>query len=262
LRRIVIIGTAVAVLVGASAAYAAFNTYTAGFTFSPSKAGTAKKPVPVAFTENLGAAGPTGDRAAILTNIKTTIYGLKSDGKDFPKCSNAIISTSPTFNAGCPKGSLVARGVVHALIGPSANPSKSAGLTCNPGLMVYNGGQGHLIFFFTASSPTQCAGLKTGATAPYDATYTRQGNNLVTNVPLPADISSAVAGHPGLYGSLIGETLNFIKTTKRVHGKTVASTESLGCKAGKRAWAVQYTATLYNGGGSETQTVHGSARCS
>jgi hypothetical protein len=263
----VIIGTALAVLVGASAAYASFfNSYTAGFTFTPAKAGTAKKPVPIKFVENLGANAPAGDRAAALTDIKATIYGLVSDGKDFPKCSDAIISTAPKFDANCPKGSLVATGLVHSLIGSATNPSQSVGFHCNPNLHVYNAGQGKLIFFFTATSPTQCGGLKTGATAPYNATVRRVGKNLVTNVPLPTDVSTAVAGNPGYYGSLIAQSLTWLKVTKHVHGKTVAATASIGCKNGRRPWKVQYTAHNYETtagvpGSAFVETVSGSSKC-
>ena len=53
MRRIIILGTAVAVLAGASVAFAAtgLNTYTAGFAFKPTKAGSKHKPVSVSFTE-------------------------------------------------------------------------------------------------------------------------------------------------------------------------------------------------------------------
>ena len=78
MRRLVIIGTALAVLVGATAAYAAFsNSYGGTKVFwSPKKAGSPAKPVPVGETEVLKASSSTiGNRAAPLTDIKTSFYG-------------------------------------------------------------------------------------------------------------------------------------------------------------------------------------------
>ena len=88
MRRTIIIGTAIAMLVGASAAFASFNTYSAGFKFSPTKAGTSSKPVTVGFLQTLGAGGTSGNRAAPLTDLKTTIYGIKANGKLFVMISS------------------------------------------------------------------------------------------------------------------------------------------------------------------------------
>ena len=91
MRRIIILGTAVTVLIAASVAVArgdGTNSYTAGFSFKPSKAGSKHKPVAVGFTETLSASNNTpGDRAAPLTDIKTSIYGLVSNAKHFPTCT-------------------------------------------------------------------------------------------------------------------------------------------------------------------------------
>jgi len=98
LRRIVIALTALVVLGTASAVYAAtsspINTYTAPMKFTPSKAGSKKKPSPTSFTQDINAMGTNGNRTAVLLNIKTKIYGLKVDGKDFPTCSAAKIAAA------------------------------------------------------------------------------------------------------------------------------------------------------------------------
>src|SRR5947209_4237438 len=131
-----IIGAAaVAVLAVAGVAYAAaFNTYSAKLTFSPSKAGSKSKASPLAFTEHLGAKGTGGNRAAPLVD-----------------------------------------------------------------------------------------------------------NNLVTDVPLPPDVSTKAGGLTGVYGSLIKEALTFKKLSTKVKGKTVGFNESFACKKGKRPYVVQYT---------------------
>lgn len=259
MKRKLLIATAIAMLVGASAAYAALNTYTATDTFSPSKAGSVAKPSPIGHTQVLGAANTDPTKvAAPLVDLKDKIYGLTSNPKPFPTCSVTTITTGPKFDAACPKGSQVATGQVQSILGPPtlAKP----GTNCNPQLHVYNAGKGKLWFFFTTRSGTDCNGLTTGATAPYPGTIKQQGKYLVTDVPLPPDISTKVAGHNNLYGSLITETIQWKKLTTKVKGKTVGFESSVACLHGKRPYSQSFTAT--NGSGvTETKTVSGSAKC-
>src|SRR5262249_38831328 len=152
--------------------------------------GTAKKPVGVSFVQTLAAKNTDPTKAAaVLVNIKTRIYGLKADGKDFPTCSPAKM-LSMKSDSFCPKKSKAAAGLVNSLLG---DPTLLLGtapphgrITCNPNLDVFNGGQGKLWFFFTTHTATQCAGLTTGQTAPYLGSISYQGKYQVTNIPLPA----------------------------------------------------------------------------
>jgi hypothetical protein len=259
-RIIIIIGTALAVLVGATAAYAAFNSYFGTKVSFTKGVGSKTAPVPVGHTESWVASAPPGARAAPLIDIKTTYYGVVADGKDFPKCTDNMIAGNPKYDAACPKGALLAQGAVHALLGPANDPSASKGTSCNPALKAYNGGPGRIVFFFVEDASHQCDGLRTGATAPYDGFVKQVGPNLVADVPLPPDISNKVANQPGLYGSLIRENLTWFKRSKKVHGTTVAPLASVACKHGRRPWKVQFTAQGY-GGGTEVQTVTGSDKC-
>jgi hypothetical protein len=261
LKRIIIIGTALAVLVGATAAYAAFNTYGgSGLTFSPHGAGSKSKPVSLGMVETLKVNAPAGDRAAPLTDVKLTIYGANINGGKFPKCTDSMIEANPAkYDAACPAGSRIGSGPVHSLLGPSTNPAASSppAVVCDTTLHVYNGGPATQVFFFVTPNPATCGGLRTGATAPYDNHISHQGKNLIIDTPLPPDISNKVANQPGLYGSLITEFLTFPKATRNGHGYM----ESVACKGHKRPWSITYTSQDYNGGGSETQTVKGNAPC-
>lgn len=256
MRRIIIIGTAVAVLVGAATAYAALNTYTANIKVTGG-VGSPSSPAPVAYSETLGAANATvGSRAAPLTDIKTSVYGLIGNPGAFPTCNGNKISDQKT-DSFCPPKALVATGPVNSLLG--GTNLTIAGSACNPFLHVWNGGGGKLWFFFTTSARYSCGSLRTGATPAYSGQITQKGKNLVTDVPLPPFVSTAVAHHTGLYGSLIKEVLTYSKLTTRVHGKTVGFTESVGCKAGKRPFTVSFTAV--SSGVKETKTVSGSGPC-
>lgn len=259
-------------LFGAAAAYAAGpvssppNSYTGSFAVKGA-AGTAAKPTAVALTESLGMSSTTaGNVGAPLTDIKTTIFGVKApNGGKFPTCTIAKISANNgnngKWNGVCPKGSLVATGsVTAALTSPAANLA-GPGAPCQLGLWVYNGGPGKLTFFFT-TSPAQCDGLTTGDAAPWLGKVSEQGKNLVTDVPEPADVSYN-AGNVGLFGSLETETLHFRKMTVKKGGKVYPYIESTGCKKHARAYSITYTATQSNTG-SPTEavgTVKGSASC-
>jgi hypothetical protein len=256
LRRIIItIGTAVAVLVAATVAFADANTYTAAL--SSTKAGSKSSPAPASFTQTLGASGTGGKLAAPLDNLKTTIYGLVPNPKPFPTCSDTQIIAAHNDTV-CPKKALIATGTVAALLGSSA--LTPPGTACNPLLDVWNAGGGKLWFFFVVKPPSHtCATLTTGATPPYSGTIKASGKNEVINVPLPPNVSTNVAGI-GLYGSLILEKLKYLNVTTKVKGKTVAFNSSVGCKSGKRPFAVAFTAL--EGGSNVTTTKTGSASCS
>jgi hypothetical protein len=247
--------------VGATAAYGATaaNDYSGtNLTFAKG-AGSKKKPLGISWKQTLAAKNTDPSKAAaVLLNIKIKIYGLASNAKQFPKCSGSqmVIKKSDSF---CPKASKFATGTVNSLLG-DPTLSKSNRAPCNPNLDVFNAGKSKLWFFFTTHSALQCGGLTTGTTAPYLGTVKQQGKFQVTNIPLPPDISTRVANQPGLWGSLIHETLNWRKVSVKKNGKTVFNTVSVGCKKGKRPWSVTYTATT-NGHDRQTSTVSGSSKC-
>ncbi|MGA2926653.1 MAG: hypothetical protein ABSG43_11785 [Solirubrobacteraceae bacterium] len=255
---IIAITTALAVLVGAASAFAAFNTYTASYPLTSNKAGSSGSPSALGFTENFAATGTSGNRTAALTDIKTTIYGLVTNGKDFPTCSLAKIANAKS-DSGCPKGAMVASGSITAVLGPANNPSQSAAglIACAPKLHVWNAGQGKVVYFFISpASAHLCGPITTGLVGPYPGTLKQQGKNLVLNTPVPSYVSFP---EPGFEGSLEGEHLVWPKLTTKVAGKTVAYAASVACKKGKRPYSTSFTAVL--NGSSETGSVSGSVAC-
>jgi hypothetical protein len=259
LGRIIIAGMGLVALVGASAAVAAtnVNTYTAKLAFKPSRAGTVQRPVALGFTENVTAANENpSDRAAPLKDIKTTIYGIRSNGGSFPSCDGRqmTVNRSDSF---CPHMALVASGPLSAQLGDPTLVGPSP--PCKSFLHVWNGGRGKLWLFLTTDARHRCGSLHTGDTAAFPATIKRVGQDEVVNVRLPADVSTAVASIPGLYGSLVKGALTFRKLTTKVKGKTVGFNESFACQDGKRSYSVQFTAATSSG--PETQTIRGSAKC-
>jgi hypothetical protein len=264
LRRLVVIATALAVLVTAVSAYAAtggFNTYSAKLTFAPNKAGSGKAPSAVGFTEQYQAGGTSGNRTAPLTDIKTTVYGVTSNAKSFPTCSQATIANAKS-DAGCPKGALIATGAITAIVGPTTDQTNGApgSASCDPILHAWNGGPGKVVFFFVDQLPDHgCYNgvITTGTVGPFVGKVKTVGKNLVMDTPIPPSVSFPVSG---LEGSLTSETLHYLKLTKKVNGKTVAFNQSVACKGGKRPYSVTFTASL--NGQSQSGTVSGSQKCS
>jgi hypothetical protein len=253
MRRKLLAITALLSLLAAGAAYGAaatpvpdngnINTYTGAYDVSHG-AGTVKKPVAVSMVEHLGMASVTaGNAGAPLTDIKSTIYGLKSNGQYFPKCTVKMINGNTTkWNAVCPKGSLVASGNVSSVL-VNSTLAQSAATPCNLKLWVYNAGPGQLAYFFTVPGPTSCSGLATGAAAAYSGSVKQAGKNLINDVKEPADISTSAGNISGTFGSLVSEKLTWKKLTVKVNGKVYPYLGSTGCKAGKRPYAIKYTAT-------------------
>ncbi|MFZ0091632.1 MAG: hypothetical protein WAL63_19170 [Solirubrobacteraceae bacterium] len=259
MKRLIAVATALGVLVTAGAAYAALNTYTVSLPFTTKKAGTASKPVPIGFTQNFTATGTAPNRTAVLLDVKTKIYGLKVDGKDFPTCTIAKIAAAHT-DAKCPKGAAVAKGYITSSVG-SRNNFAAAGSACDPVLDVWNAGQGKLAFFFVETPTHVCLGgaLSTGSVAPYPATYRTQGKYLVQDTPIPPYIGFPL---PGLAGSLETEHLVWKPATATVKGKKVTSVTTVACTGKKRPYSETFKATLPTTGQTETTTVSKTAACS
>ena len=255
MRRIIIIGTALAVLVSAAAAWAASdpNSYKSSVATSPKKAGSAAKPKPLGWTQTISVkSNQSGKNAAPLKDIKTWIYGFKVDTKLAPTCSSSTIESSD--GSSCPAKSVVATGTLSAVLGPP-NRDSAESENCDVDLSVYNGGKNYVWFFFKVPSPSDCPGVTTGDVTPYKGTFSKSGKDLVLNVPVPADASTD-AGNLGFYGSLVHESLTWKKITKKHKGYFTTD----ACKAGKRPYKVKYTDTT-NGSNSYSTTQSGKAKC-
>ncbi|MFZ0040399.1 MAG: hypothetical protein WAK93_03770 [Solirubrobacteraceae bacterium] len=261
MRRIAVVCTAAVVLLavaaGAYAASSTTNPYNGSFSFGTKKAGTAKKPVPLSYKLTvLGSNGAGQARPPKEFDVKTSIYGQKLDGKDFPTCSLAKIAAAKNDNV-CPKGAMVAQGSLNAVLGAD-NDFTKAGDACNPILDVWNSGQGKETFFFVTNNTNHtCLGVATGGTPPYPGTYKTVGKYTVSNVPVPSDISEPL---PGLAGSTPYEHLNFSSHSKKVKGKKVYSSASVACTKGKRPWTVTVT-SQYPGQPVQTSKSSGSSAC-
>lgn len=237
MRRIIIIGTAAAVLIAASVADAApLNKYTASFSFSGGKNGTPSKPKPIGFVRRFGVSSTTpGNRAAPVVEIKTSIDGIKSNASHFATCSSAqILADHLKWDKACPRNSLVATGPSNSILGSGTTLVGAGFSPCHVLQRVYNGGHNKLVHFLSVAPQAPghiCANLKTGAAQPYIGTVSQHGKTWTEDVPLPPDVSTEAGRLRGVYAAIVSDTLTWTK------GFQV----STGCK-GKRPWSMTFTA--------------------
>src|SRR5262245_14713827 len=139
--------------VAAIPAFAATTTSTVTATMTPSKSGTAKKPVGEKLftqvtTTNDDGTQPPPVRRTILTYDKT----FEFYGENFPKCSQALLDAQgPTA---CPKGSQVGAGTTDALLGSA--PLKNIKVTA------FNGGKGKIELYVGAPLQRTIEGVQKG----------------------------------------------------------------------------------------------------
>jgi hypothetical protein len=195
--------------VAAIPAFAATTTSTVTGTISPSKAGTAKKPVgEKLFTQ----VTTTNDDGSQPPPVRTTIltYGKQFEfyGENFPKCSKALLDAQgPTV---CPKGSQVGTGSSDALLG--AAPIKNIKVTA------FNGGKGKIELYVGAPLQKTIEGVQKGA----------KGKPKTLTFDVPKEAINPVGN---TYSSItrFGATI-FAKGKKS--GKTVNYIETTGCQKG------------------------------
>jgi hypothetical protein len=270
---LIFIGTALAVLVGAAAAYAAtnFDTFSATQTFTPNAAGSATHPSPLGSTEQWMAMGNPSGNAAPLTKVVAKTYGVVYNGGKFPKCTAAQINNAGVahnWNAVCPHGSLIGGGPVQSTLTPSTG---GKGVACDPYLKVYNGGQNTQTFFFTMypQAPGMQYTCASGAVhtgtgcAAYSGNLSHSGKTAIETINLPG-CASTNAGNVGLYAALQNLKVTYKDLTKKVNGKTIGYSQSIGCSSGKRPWSFTFTAQNFKGKSPSTQTttVSGKQACS
>ena len=113
--------------------------------------------MPIGYTQTINGTGTNGNRTAVLTDIKTKIYGLKVGRQGLP---DVLAQRRSRRQATTP----CARRARSSPLAPSRAvsvqrpTSPAAACPCDPLLDVWNGGQGKLTFFFVDTPRTmQCA---------------------------------------------------------------------------------------------------------
>src|SRR4051812_23666524 len=161
MRRIsfaaIVVVALVAVVAVAVAQDQQTNTYTVGGSVLPAHPGSKKKPVPVG-VKFLYTVGEThGWRPSPVKRYTIDFYGVRANGKYFPKCTAKQINAdqSGTSDDVCPKGAKVGTGKIAAVVGPSNDPTAKS-FTCGLTVDVYNAGQGLGTLWIHRTPADQC----------------------------------------------------------------------------------------------------------
>jgi hypothetical protein len=202
-------------------------------TASPSK--ITKAGTPVALTINTifstnppGSPAPTINKAVVLfPNVART------NGRFFPSCSAKQLTRAHNVLSKCPKGSLIGKGLVHALAVELNVPSIAKAT-------LFNGPHGKSITFnFHATVP---ADINESFDAPLRRTHGKYGYSLTLTIP-----HSLQEILPGVFVSVS----NFKVTTKgtvKVHGKTRGYIETTqACPKRGKAYPLHGDYTFING---------------
>jgi hypothetical protein len=254
-RQTIGVLTALAMLIVASSALAAIDTYTGGYGFHGAP-GSMTAPAPLSFTQHFKIkSAQAGSLPGILTRVRTEISGATVNTAGFKRCTAARINRSARYDKVCAKGALVASGSVRAQLGTQASWTPS-GLPCNSVLNVWNAGPHKLAFFLRTTPRAQCLGgaIQTGAAPAFTATYRQAGKNLLVNIPVPSGVTN-----PGRGPYFVAVSSEFLTWHSSTNGKGMHDITSIGCK-GRRHFSYSFSARTPSGQ-DETKTITGTAVC-
>jgi hypothetical protein len=227
-----LIGALVGVFVLALAAVAfaqVQNTYSVTASVSPTKAGTKKKPVPVAVKFDYQVGEQSGLRPAVEIAYSIQFDGIQSNGELFPKCTAAQINAAGS-NAPCPSGAKVGAGNVENFAGSSSNPADKS-QACHLDLTEYNGGKGLLTLYLSGGPPT----CPLSISVAIQARIIKNAKGIAVKFSVPPTLAHPIAGFDN---SVVQTTTSLPKRKAKGHGYFESTG---GCKGGKRAISVTFT---------------------
>jgi len=242
MRRVVPLAVAlVTVLVVAAVAYAQEqnNTYAVQAAVTPSGKGSKKKPNPVGVKFNYQVNEASGKQPAAVKTYKIDFYGVKTNGKRFPKCTFQQI-TQAQSGAECPAGSKIGAGNIQSTVYTTGNPSDPNAFNCVKALSVYNAGQGKAVLLLTGPGD-QCAGVS----QPFiiDASYVAgAGGGSALQFDVPPSVLHPI---PQLTVAVRNVTSTIKKLRKTIGSgkkkRTYGYYESIGCLGSSRPVKVTFT---------------------
>ncbi len=252
MRKLVGMGAAAAaVMLGAAAVVYAqqVNSYTVEGSTTPARAGTPKKPVPISVNFGYTVGEESGQRPSPVQRYTIGFYGMRSNGRLFPKCTAQQINAAQS-DRNCPRGSLVGQGSVTNAAGATADPSDKS-IPCNLNLRVYNSGQNRAALYLFGNPPACVIPISQAIDARYVRAFNGRGQALQFSVP--ANLLHPV---PGVDNAVTNVTSTIRKLTRRVRGRVRGYYESVRCDGNERPISVTF---LTEAGQTSTTTTN--ARC-
>ncbi len=208
----------------------ALNEYTLQATFSPSKAGSVKKPVPAGVRLGFNVVDTENKRPLGLEKFSIRLNGTAFNGAFFQKCSaNEITQAQSDENC---EGSLVAQGYARNIAGNRQDRNDKS-QTCYLTLRLHNSGRGKMALFVRGSQTAPA-----GQTCPLNlqvaipVSISTSGGNSSINLTIPESLKHPLAT---LTNSIVEMRLNLTRRTVRRSGKTRGFLETRGgCTGGRR----------------------------
>lgn len=242
MRRIALIATAVAMVLGLVAVAHAANTYTVTQArVTPTNSGTATNPKPVRVEFGYSVGDTAGNRPSVTTDYTIGFGpGIVSRRSLFLKCPLRLASSNS-----CPANTKVGSGIVDNLAGSAADPSQK--IPCRLSLTVYNGDgalyppaqndgrriRGH-VYLGLKQVPGMCP-LQVDAVIAAQFVAFGGGTALqfhVPRVPFQQPVQ-------GIDNSVVSVTSSVFKT-RRVSGRTRGFFESTRCANRRRTTTVVF----------------------
>jgi hypothetical protein len=240
MRKLLLL-TALATLGVAGVAFAAVtNQYVLTANVTPTKSGTNKAPAPsgTALEWDVSTV-PPGQRPAVVSGYKISIFGFKENTTSFPGCSTSRLLDPKQGPKTCPGGSNVGSGFAILSVGPSSNSSASYSTSCRADYDIFNGGHHNLtLYFFKRSVPGQPAACSLQRPEAVNVNLV-SGSSLVFSFSLPNDLRHPTAA---LDAAVVKQTLSIPKKTTRVNRKTFGFFTTVSCPTNhQRQIAVSFT---------------------
>lgn len=216
------------------------NSYTAEGSVSPTKKGTAKKPVAVGINFNYTVGEASGNRPVPVERYSIRFAGLRQNSNRFPGCSAAKINANQGSEK-C-KGSLLGKGKITAVAGPANDPTSKA-VNCPLNVEIHNAKQNKAAIYVVggpnapANKGTSCP-LATNAALP--ANFVKRGNAMALEFSVPKE---PFRFYQGFEVSVISVQSKLARRTTKFRGKTVGYFEvaGRGCNSGRRTITVNFT---------------------
>jgi hypothetical protein len=272
MRKLLIAGLAVAIVLAVASVAMAVNIYTVykGSTTVRGK-GTPTKPIPTGlkFGFTVEDSDPTM-RGTVVEKYAIGAEGLRTNPKLFPKCRFTDLDDQSGVPSRCNKA-LVGRGLVKNAAGSNTNRSLAPGSSspCNLDLRLYNDGDGMTLRLdsYGRPQPSSFESNEIGCLLPIGTAINgkfvkrriggRPANELVFTVPPELK-------HPGLPqidNSIRRADATIFREVKRVAGKRRGFYEKVGGKGTKRLVRAKFTTEATSSEPARTFTATKQSRC-
>jgi len=236
----------------AYAQVAQVNTYEVTASTNPTKAGTAKKPVPISLSFNYNVGEQNNNRPAVIKKYSIRFAGIRVNPSSAAVCPAATLESKGP--AGCPAKAIVGTGFIENETGATNNPADKS-IECNAALSVVNHGSLRASIY-VAGDPNQtdprrrCA-IQLASAIPAKF-VNRSGGESSLDFSVPDSLTHP--GSPAISNAVVKVESKIKLMTRK--GKGFFESRG-GCKSGKRRVRVLFTP---ENGSVATETT--TARCS